>query len=133
MDTAPSFAPWAWAPACAGTTPTASTAREPEYQAYNQTDQNAGDDREIEREIVAADRDVAGEVAEAKLAEQWPGQADGEDHQSEDDEKAGNVHLGSLWVPSARSASQVRMTPRSTRLSRVSDVVHPPAVDRQRL
>src|SRR5438105_7663985 len=64
------------------------SAKEGEDQAKNDTDDNAGDDRKIERGVSAFNPDIAWETAQPTGAEAAPQQgADQDDHDSDDDEK----------------------------------------------
>src|SRR5256885_1912738 len=67
-----------------GRSPAEGKEEHAEQQAQNQ----ARHQREIERGVLSFDHDVAGQPAEAELAQIGPQQADHEDHEAEQDQEA---------------------------------------------
>lgn len=73
------------------------TIEQPENRREHQADQDHGGEGEVEGDILAADGDIAGELAERQLGEPGPEQADGDDQESDQDQ--GAVHARLLGAP----------------------------------
>src|SRR3569833_540545 len=72
---------------------------EPKNERQNQTNQDAGDDREVETEAVALVMDIAGQAANPAAAEPGPeDRAGGGDEEAEDDEEFAEIGHGCLQL-----------------------------------
>src|SRR5688500_11572002 len=63
-------------------------AKEVKHERQHERNHEAGDDREVEPAAFALDADVARQPPEAELGEPGPGEARGEQHRADDDERA---------------------------------------------
>ena len=97
----------------AGSRPRASAPEEPEERAGDDADHDAGSDREVELEAVAAKGEVPGKSTEAELGEPREEEPDGDEGDAEGDQETGGRGHGDQ--PGAVVASAVA---RSTSVAR---------------